>query len=99
MKTKTHIRRINISFVADVKPILRVTWPRQVPDPKGVVSTSGHNQGTLRPFFLAHVPVLVFDVNPFRLDNCQAADSTCMPAKYVSATACREVPDSDGSIR
>jgi hypothetical protein len=99
MKTKTHIGRINISFVGAVEPILRVTWPRQVPDPKGVISTSRHNQGALRPFFLARVPMLVFDINPFRFDNSQAAHSTCMAAKYVSATACREVPNSDGPIR
>jgi len=28
MRTKTHIRRINIGFVGAVEPILRFTWPR-----------------------------------------------------------------------
>jgi hypothetical protein len=98
MKIETHIRRINISFVGTVEPILGVTWPRQVPDPERVISTSRHNQRALWPFFLAHVPVLVFDINPFRFDNSQAAHSTRMPAKYVGATACGEVPNSDGPI-
>jgi hypothetical protein len=69
METKTHIRRINISFVSAVEPILRFTWPWKIPDPERVISTSCHDQGALRPFLLANVPVLIFDINPFRFDN------------------------------
>jgi len=82
----TDIGRVNISFVSAVEPVLWFTGPGKVPDPKGVISTSRHDNRTLGPFLLANISMFILDIHPFGFDNGQTAHSACMPTKYVRAT-------------
>jgi hypothetical protein len=95
----TNIRGVYISFIGAIEPVLRFTRPRKIPDSERVISASRHNQGSLGPFLLANIPMLVFNIDPFRFDNGQTANGTCMSAKHVCTTPGREVPNTDRPIR
>src|SRR5882762_8617909 len=64
-----------------------------------MISAPGDNQRSLWPLLLLDYTVLVLDIDPFGLDNGQAAHGTCMPAEYMSAVASREVPYAHGTVR